>query len=481
MQAPTSRDSVVRDWLPVVAWTLFIYATIPLARAVQWWVMEHWTRAAFSWAVYASVAIGVLAAIHQFRRRAVPVARRQWIVLGVLAAIFAWGTWHLRGNAEEAMHLPQYGVLSLLLYRAYSRRYGDRGAYACAALLGAFLGIFDEVIQWAVPRRVFQFRDIIINVLSVLLIQAGLVAGLATRCRAVPAGLRSARAAWRLAVLVLLLLLGCFSNTPAVWHPLYSSWPNLFVFDEAMVQYGHRIHDPEVGWFKSRLTADQLRDTDAARAEEAGEILRRMGHDDDYGVFLSRYSPMRDPFLHELRVRLFRRDRHSDLARANLGDPAKHAGIDQHFLHRTAPAGKLVSAHLARRGHGLAGRPARARGSRLKRRAPREPGEPRSSSPPASPSGRRKRFWERCSLASRSPPRMIFASAAETCPRHDESTTLPCRIRGRRHFAGLAETSLLGGAGRIPGIDARPVLHRHPRARRMGYAGGDVQRRAPDE
>jgi hypothetical protein len=324
MQAPTSRYSVVRDWLPVVAWTLFIYVTIPLARAVQGWVTEHWTRAAFSWAVYASVAIGVLAAIHQFSRRAVPVARRQWIVLGVLAAIFAWGTWHLRGNAEEAMHLPQYGVLSLLLYRAYSRRYGDRGAYACAALLGAFLGIFDEVIQWAVPRRVFQFRDIIINVLSVLLIQAGLAAGLATRCRAVPAGLHSARAAWRLAALVLLLLLGCFSNTPHVWHPLYSSWPNLFVFDEAMVQYGHRIEDPEVGWFKSRLTADQLRATDTARAEEAGAILRRMGNDDDYGAFLSRYSAVRDPFLHELRVRLFRRDRYWDLARANRFDPAKH-------------------------------------------------------------------------------------------------------------------------------------------------------------
>ncbi len=247
----------MRDWLPVVGWTLFIYASIPLARAVQEWVAEHWTRAAFSWAVYASVAIGVLAAIHQFRRRAVPVAGRQWIVLGVLAAIFAWGTWHLRGNAEEAMHLPQYGVLSLLLYRAYSRRYGDRGAYACAALLGAFLGILDEVIQWTVPRRQFGFNDIIINVLSVLLIQAGLAAGLATRCRAVPAGLRSARAAWRLAALVLLLLLGCFSNTPDVWRPLYSYRPNLFVFDEAMVEYGHRIDDPEVGWFKSRLTADQ--------------------------------------------------------------------------------------------------------------------------------------------------------------------------------------------------------------------------------
>ncbi|CAN5485826.1 hypothetical protein BH18VER2_BH18VER2_13390 [soil metagenome] len=315
---------MVRDWLSVVAWTLFIYFTIPLARSLQQWVTEHWTRAAFSWAVYASIAIGVLAAIHQFRRRAVPVARRQWMVLGVLAAIFAWGTWHLRVNAEEAIHLPQYGVLSLLLYRAFSRRYGDRGAYACAALLGTFLGIFDEVIQWAVPRRFFEFRDIQINVLSVLLIQAGLAAGLATRCRAVPGGLPSARVAWSLATVVVLVLLGCFSNTPHVWRPLQSSWPNLFVFGEEMVQYGHRIDDPEVGWFKSRLTAEQLRETDRSRAQEAGEILRRLGHDACYDAFLAQYSPARDPFLHELRVRLFRRDRYWNLARVEHGDPAKH-------------------------------------------------------------------------------------------------------------------------------------------------------------
>jgi len=312
----------MRDWLPVVAWTLVIYATIPLARALQKWVAEHWTRAAFSWAVYAAVVVGLLAGIRYFRRRPVPVARRQWMVLGLVAIIFGYCTWYLRGNPEEAMHLLQYGVLSLLLYRVFSRRYGDRGAFACAALLGACLGIFDEVIQWSVPRRTFEFRDMIINVVAVLLIQGGLAAGLAMRCQGVPAGLRSARAGWGLGAAVLLLLLGCFSNTPDVWRPLYSSWPKLFVFDEPMVQYGYRIEDPDVGWFKSRLTAEQLRATDEARAEEAGRILRSLGHDHIYGLFLRHYSPVRDPFLHELRVRLFRRDRYWQRARAQR-DPAK--------------------------------------------------------------------------------------------------------------------------------------------------------------
>ena len=47
-----------------------------------------------------------------------------------------------------------------------------------------------------------------------------------------------------------------------------------------------------------------------------------MGHDHHYGIFLRYHSTLRDPFLHEMRVRLFRRDRY--LARAKRSDSAKH-------------------------------------------------------------------------------------------------------------------------------------------------------------
>ena len=206
------------DWTPVAAWTLLIYCTIPLARAIQLWVTEHWTRAAFSWVVYASIAACVLYAVGRLRRAPAGMRRRQWGVLLVLTGVFGWGTWHLRHNAEEALHLIQYGILSLLLFRAFRNRYGDRGVYPAALFLGALLGILDEVIQWAVPRRLFDFRDLFINVVSVLLIQAGLAAGLADGPLARPAGYRSARTAWRLAVLCAALVLACASNTTDVWN-----------------------------------------------------------------------------------------------------------------------------------------------------------------------------------------------------------------------------------------------------------------------
>lgn len=326
MQAWLSRcRGFARDWLPAVAWTLFIYATIPLARAIQLWVTEHATRALFSWIVYAAIAVAVLWAVIHLRRRAIALTRAQGAILLALAAVFAAGTWWLRANAEEAMHLLQYGVLSALLFRAFSRRYPDRGAYAAAFFLGALLGTLDEVIQWAVPRRFFDFRDMGINAGSVLLVQLALAAGLSADAWRRPATHRSARAAWRLAAAFLALLLACISNTPDVWRPFYSYRPALFVYEEAMIEYGHRHHDPAIGTFNSRLSLDALRAEDAARAEEVGALIRRRGSDDEYGTFLARYSPYTDPFAHEFRVRLFRRDRYWQDARAHRRSPERHA------------------------------------------------------------------------------------------------------------------------------------------------------------
>ena len=39
-------------WLPVILWTGVIYATIPLARAIQKWVSGHFGSDAFTWIVY---------------------------------------------------------------------------------------------------------------------------------------------------------------------------------------------------------------------------------------------------------------------------------------------------------------------------------------------------------------------------------------------------------------------------------------------
>jgi glycopeptide antibiotics resistance protein len=64
------------------------------------------------------------------------------------------------------------------LFRALSQRISDPSIYLAAVTIGFVFGILDELIQWVVPRRYFDLRDIGINLLSVMLIQLGIAAGI---------------------------------------------------------------------------------------------------------------------------------------------------------------------------------------------------------------------------------------------------------------------------------------------------------------
>ncbi len=75
------------------------------------------------------------------------------------------------GQPEEAVHFLEYGVLGLLLYRALSFRVLDATVFVAAALVGVIVGTVDEIIQWIVPGRYFDFRDIALNGGASVLVQ----------------------------------------------------------------------------------------------------------------------------------------------------------------------------------------------------------------------------------------------------------------------------------------------------------------------
>ena len=87
-----------------------------------------------------------------------------------------------------------------------------------------------------------------------------------------------------------------------------------------MTEFGYRHEDPDIGVFFSRFTIPELRQTDSLRAEEGARILDHYQHPERYNDFLHTYTPVTDPFLHELRVHLFRRDRHRFLANSHTND-----------------------------------------------------------------------------------------------------------------------------------------------------------------
>lgn len=356
------RTSERTDALLAASWTLFIYSIIPFARALQAWFDHHGARPLFGYLTYAALAVGLLVLLARVRRGRLALSGPRWAGLALVAACYGWGTWHLRANPEEALHLVEYGVLSLLLLRALSHRLRDRGAYLAALLLGALLGTCDELIQWVTPRRLFDFRDIAINVVAVALMQAAWAWVIQPPYLQAPASAASLRLARRLGMTILLLLLLCASNTPAR-HARYL--PLVPYLNETMVEYGHR-HRVEGGiTFFSRFTLQDLAETDARRAEEAGAALRAGGGDEHYEEFLRVHSTLADPFLHELRVHLFRRDRYWREAKSLLPDEARAAErmavavgenriVNRYFRRTVEAAGLAWPAGLQARAEALA-------------------------------------------------------------------------------------------------------------------------------
>ena len=314
MNAPASPAPSRGAWWAVVAWTLFIYATIPLARALQAWVYDHLGRNTFLVVVGLTLLAGLTAALHAVRHQAHPASPSARAWLWGVALVLAAGTWHLRRGPEEAMHFVQYGVLSVLLYRALRTRYADAGLYVIAFLLGALLGTLDEVIQWIIPRRFFDFRDILINVSAVGLVQVALARGV--RPEGIhpsprPATLLTAlRWAASLAFVLSVMVLATPARVRTVTQAM--GWPEV---GEAMVEYGYRLYGPDGLIFFSRFSAEELRAHDQQRAAELGPLLAQYARDKDYEEFLRLHPAVLDPFAHEMRVHLFRRDRHWKLGR----------------------------------------------------------------------------------------------------------------------------------------------------------------------
>jgi hypothetical protein len=306
---PPSREWL--SWLLVATWSLVIFATIPLARTIQRAVRETVGEEAFLYVVLVAIVVTFLATFRHLRGlgRISPV-RGAWL-LGV-AAVYAGYAFTLRRAPVEALHFLQYGVLGVLAFRALTHRMRDPGIYLAAALIGGIVGIIDEAIQWLTPRRVWDLRDIWFNFFAASLIQVAIAAGIRPSLIAGTLAPRSIRLICRMAALATLLLTASLLNTPPriAWYAeRIPALGFLLERSDVMLEYGYLYEAPEIGRFRSRLSPAELERLDAQRGAEAGRILSGSS-DDDYQSFLERYTPINDPFLHEARIHLFRRDRY---------------------------------------------------------------------------------------------------------------------------------------------------------------------------
>jgi hypothetical protein len=150
-----------RDMVVFGAYVAVIYATLSVVRTIQRFLEGLLGQAGFGVILTAGlVAAGVWFVVRVFRRLQGTTAR---ILVGAVVVTYCYSLWSL-DVAVERVHFLEYGLLAYLGYRVLHHKRRDASILAVDLVLCALVGLADEGIQWVLPRRVGEVRDVWINV-----------------------------------------------------------------------------------------------------------------------------------------------------------------------------------------------------------------------------------------------------------------------------------------------------------------------------
>ena len=303
------------SWLWVVLCISAIFLVVPLARSIQSFVSARWGSSLFGYIVVSVVGMVsvILFFFLFFRWKIRKVSNYLWLVL--VAVLYVYFTIKLWDVPVEAIHFLEYGFLGFFLFRALKFNIGDKSIFFIAFLIGSLVGIFDEILQWIVPLRLWDIRDVGLNALSCGLFQIGLWKGIQ------PQGISSKIKAksWKILSLMLganIVLLGlCLSNTPKRVSTYTEGIPSLSFLknEEPMNRFKHKYKDPEIGIFYSLLSPAELTEEDTKLSGQNAQTLKEWKKK-TFKEFRQHRHPLKFPFIYELRFHVEIRDRNFNQA-----------------------------------------------------------------------------------------------------------------------------------------------------------------------
>jgi VanZ family protein len=301
----------LKPWLPVLLCYSVILATVPVARRLQKLVYSTAGPEFFTWFVIISILSGlaVLMYFFIFRLRIKRHSQYAWIFL--CAGIVLYNTIRLGTHPEEAIHFLEYGALACFIFTALRRSIPDRTVYFSCLLLVSLAGISDELFQWMMPQRFWDFRDVGLNTLAGALFLTGIWGGIRPdmACRSVK---KSSVTVLAVLLTANILVAGlCLLNSPDTVKRYTSAVDSLSWLEkeEPMAEYGFKHRDRDAGHFPSRMSVMALRQSDAENGALHGEALMRAltggSAPDD---LVHTYHPHIDSFIHEFLLHVTRRD-----------------------------------------------------------------------------------------------------------------------------------------------------------------------------
>lgn len=235
--------------------------------------IRGWIRAAFPGRFVLIVgAIGAVMLAAALAAAAFRIRERRAARYGAIAAAIAialvYSAFNASDNPEsiavERFHFLEYGLITFLFYRGW-RPLGDLSIVLLPTLAGIIVGTAEEWLQWFIPNRVGELRDVFLNLAAIV---SGLLFSVAvdpperfgtTLPRTSAARVQRLSAAAVIALAV-------FLHT---------------------VHLGYVVVDGEIGSFTSRYSPERLAELRGEKAQQWAThppplVLERISREDQY-------------------------------------------------------------------------------------------------------------------------------------------------------------------------------------------------------
>jgi hypothetical protein len=171
--------AVLRFALAILA-SVAVILSSPFIRDIRDWIRAQFPGhfvTVIAIAIGLAILCAIVLAIVRIRERR---ALRYGLIVIALAFGAAYAKWNAQGIPEvdvvERFHFVEYGLVTFLFYRAW-RPLGDASMFVLPVLAGLLVGTFEEWLQWFIPGRVGDMRDVFLNgaaIMTGLLFSIGL-------------------------------------------------------------------------------------------------------------------------------------------------------------------------------------------------------------------------------------------------------------------------------------------------------------------
>lgn len=174
---PFFKQRVLTYWIAFIAYTTVIFLQIPYSRPLVTYLRQQNLLTISVTSAFVIVLVILLIFFLKFlRNNNFHFSKRRLVFLTLFATAYAvlLSSFSL---PEERLHFLEYGLLAWLLRSALARHCSIYWQYTLAIVATAIIGLIDEVVQYFVPSRVYDIRDVLMNAsagLLALIIDEGL-------------------------------------------------------------------------------------------------------------------------------------------------------------------------------------------------------------------------------------------------------------------------------------------------------------------